>query len=222
MMPLGQRQRQTTGDIVKFMTRGKLHLGTRPKQWDVRPMTTDEALVPFDEKYTISDTKWNYLGISCKGGKINGVLMNTEMFLIGIVSVWNKLSMYSTNFSKIKWQTFKNSVQKAPKCLTYETGPSCLQKSRRCRLGGTWLLTFPLQPILWQIQADDLSCRGQFWGPPQPKAQRKHCTTPLFPSEFLQQQRRWRRICRPPPRGWSRSWSTRQPLAAQCFSVSRD
>ena len=56
-------QRQTTSDIVKFMTRGKLHLGTRPKQWDVRPMTTDEALVPFDEKYTISDTKWNYLGV---------------------------------------------------------------------------------------------------------------------------------------------------------------
>ena len=110
-------QRQTTSDIVKFMTRGKLHLGTRPKQWDVRPMTTDEALVPFDEKYTIWDTKWNNLGVSCKGEKINGVLMNTEMFLIGIVSVWNKLSMYSTNFSKIKWQTFKNSVQKAPKIL---------------------------------------------------------------------------------------------------------
>ena len=57
MMPLGQGQRRTTGDIVKFMTRRKLRLSTWPKQWDVKPTTTDEALVPFDEKYTIWDTK---------------------------------------------------------------------------------------------------------------------------------------------------------------------
>ena len=38
-------QRQTTSDIVKFMTRRKLRLSTWPKQWNVQPMTTDETLV---------------------------------------------------------------------------------------------------------------------------------------------------------------------------------
>ena len=132
MMPLGQGQRRTTGDIVKFMTRRKLRLST----WNVKPTTRqDEALVPFDEKYTIWNTTWNYLGVSCKG-KINGVLMNTEMFLIGIVSAWIKLSMYLTNFSKFRWQTFKNSVQKSTRTPYFlDRFRAWLQKSRRSRLG---------------------------------------------------------------------------------------